>query len=137
MTHGGGFTGGCLCGTVRYRCDRSYDYAVHCHCDMCRKASGAPFMTWVCFQRGIVRFEGMEPRRRRSSAEVTRGFCPDCGAQSYMDYDGSPTLDFSIGTLDTPEDVTVLDNIWTGLRLPMMKGFDAELPQHVEFANRR
>lgn len=128
--------GGCLCGAIRYRSDLPYRYAVHCHCGMCRKTSGAPFMTWVCLPREGFAFEMGQPRLRRSSGEVTRAFCGDCGAQIYMDYDGSRTIDVSLGTLERPEDITVLDNIWVSARLPLMKGFDADLPQHRQFAKR-
>jgi hypothetical protein len=129
-------TGGCHCGTIRYRSEKAYLYAVHCHCSICRKSSGAAFMTWVCLPRESVRITAGQPVMRRTSAEVQRAFCASCGAQIYMDYAGSPTLDVSVGTLDAPAGVTVLDNIWVSARLPMMKGFDGELPQHAEFSRR-
>jgi len=36
----GTFTGGCLCGAVRYRCDGEPMMAGHCHCEDCRRTSG-------------------------------------------------------------------------------------------------
>jgi hypothetical protein len=128
--------GGCLCGAIRYRCELPYRYAVHCHCGMCRKASGAAFMTWVCLSREDFAFTKGKPKVRQSSDEVNRGFCAQCGAQIYMDYRDSPTIDVSIGTLDHPETITVLDNIWVSSRLPLIKGFDRDLPQYDEFAKR-
>jgi hypothetical protein len=130
-------TGGCACGAVRYVSRLGYAYAVHCHCGMCRKCSGAPFMTWVCLPREGFSSDGAGLRIRRSSAGVKRGFCGDCGAQIYMDYHASPTIDVSVGTTDRPETIEVGDNIWTVSRLPLMKGFDSALPQHNEFAPRR
>ncbi|TKT76757.1 GFA family protein [Aquamicrobium sp. LC103] len=129
-------TGGCLCGSVRYRCDEPYRYAVHCHCSMCRKSSGAAFMTWVCLPREAFRLTAGTPRPRRSSATAQRAFCPDCGAQIYMDYRGSGTIDVSVGTLDDAGSVTALDNIWVEERLPLMKGFDGDLPEHRQFSPR-
>ena len=39
--------GGCLCGNLRYRLSAAPLAAMHCHCDNCRKASGAAMLTWL------------------------------------------------------------------------------------------
>ena len=36
--------GGCLCGTLRYSVSAAPVFQVICHCRMCQKASGGPFM---------------------------------------------------------------------------------------------
>ena len=41
------FVGGCLCERMRYEIDRKHLNAMHCHCQMCRKAHGAAFSTHV------------------------------------------------------------------------------------------
>jgi hypothetical protein len=41
--------GGCLCGAVRYRAWGNAYGITHCHCQTCRRASGAPFVTWAGF----------------------------------------------------------------------------------------
>ena len=46
------WTGGCLCGAVRYRATVGPIRAVNCHCGMCRRASGAAFLTHVHFPIG-------------------------------------------------------------------------------------
>ena len=43
--------GGCLCGAVRYRVSGSPYHQTHCHCTLCRRASGAPFVTWFSVAR--------------------------------------------------------------------------------------
>lgn len=92
-------------------------------------------MTWVGVPRQAFSLLSGPLRIRQSSVTVTRAFCPDCGAQIYMDYADSPTIDLSVGTLDEPEQVAVRDNIWTSSRLPLSKVFDAELPSHAGFAD--
>jgi hypothetical protein len=63
---------GCLCGTVRYRARFPSKWVAHCHCAMCRRAHGAPSVTWVCVPAdGFALQEG---------AEVERGFCRRCGS---------------------------------------------------------
>lgn len=34
------FSGGCLCGAVRYTCTRAPVAGAHCHCLDCRRTSG-------------------------------------------------------------------------------------------------
>ena len=41
------YSGGCLCGSVRYRATGKPIAPTHCHCETCRRVSGAAFMTWV------------------------------------------------------------------------------------------
>ena len=56
-----GLTGGCQCGAVRYRLDAAPEWAGVCHCRMCQKAGGAPFMAFflvreknLVFTRGAL-----------------------------------------------------------------------------------
>mgnify|MGYP001470956216 CR=1 FL=1 len=39
--------GGCFCGSIRYKLE-SNDYpSANCHCSICRRTSGAAFVSWV------------------------------------------------------------------------------------------
>ena len=40
-------TVGCLCGAVRYSVDGPVDHVDHCHCTMCRRATGGLTGTFV------------------------------------------------------------------------------------------
>jgi hypothetical protein len=46
------WTGACLCGAVRYRATADPIRAGNCHCGMCRRTSGAVFLTPVHFPIG-------------------------------------------------------------------------------------
>jgi len=39
-------TGRCLCGAVRYECGAPISPAAFCHCESCRRASGAHAVAW-------------------------------------------------------------------------------------------
>jgi Glutathione-dependent formaldehyde-activating enzyme len=41
------YSGGCLCGAVRYTVTGEIKDVSHCHCSMCRKAHGAAFATYA------------------------------------------------------------------------------------------
>src|SRR5262245_54578329 len=94
-------TGRCLCGRIRYSARAAPIGATHCHCTMCRRASGSAFATWVTFRLDDVAYVDGEPRYLRSSSIAERGCCPDCGSQMTMRYHSEPDrLAFSIGTFD-------------------------------------
>src|SRR5215467_1446480 len=98
-----GLSGRCLCGAIRYTTTAEPLRATHCHCSMCRRASGSAFATWVTFRSDAVVFQGPEPERFRSSKWASRGFCPACGSQMTMQFDREVGyLDLAIGTLDEP-----------------------------------
>ena len=66
------WTGGCLCGAVRYRATAAPLRAVSCHCAMCRRASGAAFLTFVHFPKEAFAWTEGAPTRYRSSANAER-----------------------------------------------------------------
>ena len=104
-------TGGCLCGQVRYQVDADPLWLCHCHCGMCRKHGGAPIATWIGFPAGAVRWGGKEPTRYRSSKDVERSFCPDCG--STIGFHRVHETSLAIGSLDAPA-VLPVTKLWTG-----------------------
>ena len=50
------FTGGCLCGEVRYEAVGEPMAIAYCHCASCRKHTGAPVVAWVAFESDRVSF---------------------------------------------------------------------------------
>ena len=40
-------SGGCLCGDIRYRIEAAPVEALYCHCQICRRAHGAPVVAWL------------------------------------------------------------------------------------------
>ena len=123
------WTGGCLCGVIRYRSEGDPVRAVHCHCKMCRRVSGAAFLTFVHFP--IDRFEwiGGEPKRFRSSPDAERGFCEACGSTLTMH---ETVLDdrvqVTLGSLDQAEEVRPDDHVWVKRKLAWLEVED-DLPR--------
>ncbi len=142
--------GGCLCGAVRYRLARLGDDVAHCHCRVCRRASGAAFVTWATVARDDLEVRG-RVRWFRSSRLALRGSCPVCGSQLFFAQEvdesaaaaelpladappadplGATTIDVTVATLDEPDPARPSRNIWVGSRLAWLHGFDAALPDH-------
>ncbi|MDP6567751.1 MAG: GFA family protein [Alphaproteobacteria bacterium] len=100
-------TGGCLCGAVRYRTATPPGRVSHCHCQDCRKHSGAPFQTWANFATTDILFEAARPAIHASSAVAERGFCANCGTPLTFQYlETRDRLSLSVGSLDDPSAVT-------------------------------
>jgi hypothetical protein len=71
---------------------------------MCRRQSGAAFLTFARYLRRDVRFIGRMPTEYRSSSRVLRGFCVQCGSSLSFAYDFEPEQMFlTVGTFDLPE----------------------------------
>ncbi len=98
------FTGGCLCGAVRYTIDGDPVDPHLCFCRMCQRASGAPVTAWVSFPRQSVAYMGeTRPTLYRSSQSAQRGFCPKCGSQLFALDDGGDSICMMIGSCDDPD----------------------------------
>ena len=100
------YSGGCLCGAVRYEAQGEPLYAGHCYCEDCRKASGSGFIPFMGFARESVRFSG-EPRQFTCKAangnDAVRNFCGVCGGLVFGGTVGKDRQ-FTIyaGSLDDP-----------------------------------
>lgn len=125
-------TGGCLCGGIRYEVSAPLDDVAHCHCSMCRRASGAPLVTWFTVPPDTFRITCGNLKTWRSSPPAERGFCPDCGCQITFFHDAYPEgLDVTVATLDTPEAAQPTRHIWTESRIAWLHIDDA-LPHFPE-----
>lgn len=126
------WSGGCLCGRVRYACRVKPENAGYCHCRMCQRNSGAPVM--ACAYVGLADFSytAGEPAIYRSSEQGERRFCPTCGTPlEYRERDGD-FVSVNVATLDRPEEVPPTFHIWTESRIPWFDTAD-ELPRHPRF----
>jgi hypothetical protein len=94
-------TGGCQCGAVRYELMRAPKRTCICHCRMCQKASGQPFMAFATFDENDLRWTRGRPAVFKSSSLAERGHCRDCGTPLFFKFEGH---EFSVttGSLDDP-----------------------------------
>jgi hypothetical protein len=99
------WTGGCQCGAVRYELLVASDHASICHCRMCQKASGGPFMAFARVKKGQLRWTRGTPSVFRSSSLVERGFCSTCGTPLTYNFLDRPSISVTVGSLDDPEAV--------------------------------
>ncbi|MEW6257317.1 MAG: GFA family protein [Pseudomonadota bacterium] len=137
---GASLAGGCLCGAARYEVSAVPLVSCHCHCSLCRRASGAPFVTWTTVPVGSFRWTRGAPEAYRSSPWATRFFCGACGSALLFQVDAQAesadgTLDVASATLDDPGAIVPTAHIWVTARLPWpdlpqdgLARFDQDLP---------
>lgn len=79
--------GSCLCGAVRFQASMPTKWVAHCHCNYCRRAHGAPFVTWAGFVSEQFSLEAgaEQPRWYESSPGARRAFCPRCGSPMFFE----------------------------------------------------
>ena len=52
------FTGGCLCGALRYEAHEEPKFMGYCCCDDCQKASGSGYIPFIGFNGGVLKVTG-------------------------------------------------------------------------------
>ncbi len=97
-------TGGCQCGAVRDRLSAQPTGENVCHCRMCQKASGGPFMVFAGVRPADLVWTRGTPNAFASSAVVERRFCGDCGTPLSYRVVGRNRVSVTIGSLDRPSD---------------------------------
>ena len=98
------YTGGCLCGALRYDGAGEPAFSGNCHCADCRRVSGGAFAPAMMFPEGALTVSGT-PRWFRSLGDsgrwIERGFCAECGSQLFTRLEAMPgMLAIKAGSLD-------------------------------------
>ena len=110
--------GGCLCGALRYNIEPGDSRIVNCHCTLCRRASGAPFVTWFLLSREQFRLTAGEPAVLQSSDHGTRWFCDRCGTPIAFLSDKRPDkIDVTVCSLDDPDSHVPEEDVYVETRL--------------------
>jgi hypothetical protein len=91
-----GFKGGCLCGAVTYEVSSDPVNMWNCHCDDCRKVTGASFATNVFVKLENVTITKGKTSTYESAADsgniMTKEFCSNCGSQLFNSSSARPAI---------------------------------------------
>jgi hypothetical protein len=112
--------GGCLCGAVRFVATGKPIGVAWCHCQSCRKHSGAPVSVFVAFRHGAYTVTEGEITKFNSSPGRWRGFCARCGSTLTCEGEGSPETHFHVGTIDEAAQFEPTRHIFPDERLPWL-----------------
>ena len=116
---GPSYSGGCLCGSVRYQVSGAARNLCYCHCSSCRRAAGAPLVPWGTFARDSFRVTRGTLSEYRSSPPVLRGFCESCGSSLTYRHAARPAeIDVTLATLDDAAQLAPQMHVWVAEKLP-------------------
>ena len=94
---------------------------------MCRRHSGAAFLSYLAVDRGAFRIEQGELVDYRSSADAVRSHCGSCGSPLTFVFDAEPeSVWVTIGTLDDPDAIAPIENWFVNEKVEWTK-LDARL----------
>ena len=125
--------GQCLCGQVTWESKGPVNWSGFCHCESCRRACSAPFTAFFGVDRTRVQWTG-KISTYQSSTGVTRGYCPDCGAQVHYQADRwSHETHLYAATLDDPADFQPKAHFHWAERVPYVRVTD-DLPKYAASA---
>ena len=128
-------SGGCLCGNIRFEAHGRRLWVAHCHCNSCRRSTGAPITTFVGFNKNQVTYTKGERKFYESSPGVRRGFCADCGTPLTYEADRVPEeVHLYISTLDDPGAYQPQLHVFYAERIPWLELYD-DLPRHSGFSS--
>ena len=114
--------GGCQCGAIRYAFYAPLENAHVCHCRMCQRATGGVFASLAGGAPDNFAWTRGTPKFFASSNLARRGYCADCGTPLSFKYElPASRLYVTIGSLDRPQDVTLVKQFGIESRLPWVK----------------
>ena len=103
------YTGGCLCGQVRYQVSAPLRPVIACHCVQCRKTSGH-HVAATSAPRDSITINGAVTWYH-SSKMARRGFCATCGSNLFWDGAGQ-NMSLFAGTIDGATGLTIKGHIY-------------------------
>jgi hypothetical protein len=119
MASEAGYLGRCFCGSIRYHARGAATHLCFCHCNSCRRAVGATPVPWGTFDRQQFSVVSGKLVELRSSPQVVRGFCGDCGTSITYRHEKRPEeIDVTLVTLDDPALLMPEIHIWVQDKLP-------------------
>lgn len=127
-------SGHCHCGSIRYAVEGDAEHHAVCHCEDCRRSSGALMTAWIAFPKDALKVESGAPKIYRSSENGERHFCGDCGTGLFYFNEAMlpGVVDIQSVTLDDPENHLPGAHIQTADALPWEAGL-AELPSFERY----
>ena len=114
-------TGSCLCGAVTYTISGEVIAAANCHCNTCKKNTGAAFSTLIVVSEDDLHIDDPEKKlvEYRVSDKAVKHFCSKCGTPIYNSHVAFPGFAMVLaGSLDQPCKVAPNTNFFCSRMLP-------------------
>ena len=129
-------SGSCLCGSVAYELKGDARRFFHCHCERCRKASGAAHASNIIMKLHAISWTaGEQLTRRYKVPEAERFavvFCTECGSPMPRVSPDGQIVVVPAGSLDHEPDIEPQARIFSDSRAGWSCSGD-DLPDHATY----
>ena len=122
-------TGRCYCGAHSFTGTCLPDVVTYCHCDDCKRVSGAPVAAFAAFDPDDLRFDPPLTARISVMEGVERWFCQFCGSPLAATYAYLPgQIYVSLGAIDQADSLPPDRHAHAGNTLTWLK-IEDDLPR--------
>ncbi len=121
--------GHCRCRSVAMIARAEPELSVYCHCDDCRRATGAPVLASVGFPKVAITWEADGTLSRYREGTASRLFCSNCGSPVAQEHDSASHLTFfNTGFMDEPNGFPPTYHTFAGQKIEWLELHD-DLPK--------
>jgi hypothetical protein len=126
--------GKCECGTVRYRVEDAFVYAMNCHCSRCRAATGSAFKAFAGIEREKLELtDGRDALLVVGEKTLNDTRCRSCGSLLFSVVRDGAYVHVALGSLVDAPSIRPMAHIFVGSKAPWFDITDG-LPQFEEHA---
>jgi hypothetical protein len=126
--------GKCECGTVRYRVEDAFGYAMNCHCSRCRAATGSAFKAFAGIEREKLELtDGRDALLVVGEETLNDTRCRACGSLLFSVVRDGAYVHVALGSLVDAPSIRPMAHIFVGSKAPWFDITDG-LPQFEEHA---
>ena len=129
------YKGSCLCGSIQFELDGNITDIIHCHCSLCRKASGSAYATngFIKAQDLKLTDQGDALTFYESSEGKRKHFCKRCGSPIYSSNAQSPEkYRLRLGALDSDISERPISHNFVTSKANW-EDLNADLPQYEKY----
>ena len=126
-----GFSGSCHCGAIKYSSSSNPVNIQNCHCNDCKKSSGAVYQTNIFVPLSAFKISGKVEKFVHISdrgSKMTKYFCPKCGSHIYGENSfRAGAITIRAGSINEKEIIKPLRNIFLASKIestPLDNGLD-------------
>jgi len=125
-------TGRCMCGAVEYAVADAFEYALYCHCSLCRRTTGSAFKPLAGIGRnGLTLVRGEEALLIFGEESGHNALCGRCGSLLYSVVREGAFVHVAMGTLADEPSIRPSMHIFVGSKAAWYEILD-DLPQYRE-----
>jgi hypothetical protein len=125
--------GRCMCGAVEYRVADQFEYAVNCHCSICRRATGAAFKPFAGIASKKLKVTKGADKLMLFGDDLNNDTrCAVCGSFLYSVVREGAFVHVTMGTLVDDPSIRVRAHIFAGSKATWFEITD-DLPQYEEY----